>query len=142
MSDKFTKIVAVIALVIGLVAMFKGDGPSVGGLYNINPTQFISGFTAGGSNQFSVSSAGALTTSGAITSTAGISGTTGTLSSTLGVTATTTLSDGLVLNNSGICINFYATSSATRVHMTASTTTTVPNGAAGVMTFDYGACAY
>lgn len=59
---------------------------------------------------------------------------------TLGVTATTTLSDTVNFNNPAICINFYATSTATRVHFTASTTPTLPAGAAGVMTFDYGAC--
>lgn len=65
----------------------------------------------------------------------------GTFDSTLSVTATTTLSDTVNLNNPGICINFYATSTATRVHFTASTTAPLPTGAAGVMTFDYGACA-
>ena len=55
--------------------------------------------------------------------------------------STTTLSDTVNFNNPGICINFFATSSATRVHITASTTATLPAGAAGVLTFDYGACA-
>lgn len=62
--------------------------------------------------------------------------------STVGVTATTTLSDGLNLDNPGICINFFATSSATRTHFTASTTGTLPAGAAGVITFNYGPCAF
>lgn len=65
----------------------------------------------------------------------------GTFDSTLSVTATTTLADTVRLTNPGLCVDFFATSSATRVHMTASTTGSLPNGAAGVMTFDYGACA-
>ncbi len=55
--------------------------------------------------------------------------------------ATSTLSDTVNLNNGGICINFYPTSTQTRAHITASTTGTLPSGAAGVLTFDYGACA-
>ncbi len=63
-----------------------------------------------------------------------------TLYSTLGVSATTTLSDTVNFNNPGICINLYATSTVTRLHMVASTTAPA-NGAAGVMTLEYGACA-
>lgn len=63
-----------------------------------------------------------------------------TFSQTVGVTATTTLSDTINFDNPAICINFYATSSATRLHLVASTTATLPNGAAAVMTAAYGAC--
>lgn len=64
-----------------------------------------------------------------------------TITGTTAVTATTTLSDGLNLNNPGICINFYATSTATRVYMIASTTATI-EGVDGVMMFGYGSCAF
>lgn len=64
-----------------------------------------------------------------------------TLSSTLSVTATTTLSDTVNFNNPGICLNFYATSTATRMHMTASSTSLVNGVSTGVMLIDYGACA-
>lgn len=57
------------------------------------------------------------------------------------MSATTTLSDTVNFDNPGICINFYATSTATRLHMIASTTATLPNGAAAVMVAGYGACA-
>lgn len=61
--------------------------------------------------------------------------------STLAVTATSTLSDTVNFNNPGICINFYATSTATRMHMTASSTSLVNGVSTGVMLIDYGACA-
>lgn len=63
------------------------------------------------------------------------------LTSTLAVTATTTLSDTVNFNNPGICINFYATSTATRMHMTASSTSLVNGVTTGIMLIDYGACA-
>lgn len=74
------------------------------------------------------------------TSTLTVTGAT-TLSSTLGVTSTTTIADGLKLTNPGICIEFYATSTATKLHMVASTTATV-EGSDGIMLIEYGACAY
>lgn len=69
------------------------------------------------------------------------SGSASTFASTVAITATTTISDGLSLRNTtGLCVDFYATSSATIVHLTASTTPTLPEGAAGIITFDYGPC--
>jgi len=64
-----------------------------------------------------------------------------TQSSTLAVTATTTLSDTVNFNNPGICINFYATSTATRMNMVASSTSLVNGVSTGVMLIAYGACA-
>lgn len=68
-------------------------------------------------------------------------------SSTLQVTgkttayATTTVDNGLNLfNTAGFCVNFYATSSATELHLVASTTGTLPHGAAAAITANYGAC--
>ncbi len=45
------------------------------------------------------------------------------------------------LTASKFCIQFYATSSATVLKMVASTTATLPHGAAAVMTANYGTCA-
>lgn len=62
--------------------------------------------------------------------------TTGTFSS-----ATTTVSGQVNLTKNHFCFNFYATSTATELHMVASTTATLPHGAAAVMTANYGSCA-
>lgn len=52
----------------------------------------------------------------------------------------TTISGITTLTKSTFCINFYATSTATVLHMVASTTATLPNGAAAVITANYGSC--
>ena len=44
------------------------------------------------------------------------------------------------LTKATFCINFYATSTATQLYMVASTTATLPNGAAAVLTANYGTC--
>ncbi len=73
------------------------------------------------------------------TGTMGITGNT-TITGTLGVTATTTLADTVRLTNPAICVDFFATSTATVSHLVASTTATI-EGVDGVMMFAYGACA-
>lgn len=57
-----------VGLGFGYLVFHNGasTGP-VGGDYNLNKTQFIEGFTAGRTNQFSVSNAGALTTTDDLT---------------------------------------------------------------------------
>ena len=106
-----------------------------GGGYYVDGTAIIdgSGNVSGGTGAF----------------TGAVSGTTGTFTSTLAVTATTTLSDGLQLRNStGLCVDFYATSTATKVKMVASSTAQIVNGFAatgltenaGVILLQYGAC--
>ncbi len=82
-----------------------------------------------------------LTANGAIaaSSTLQVTGATR-LYSTLGVDATTTLKDTTAFTNSALCINFFATSSATQLHLTASTTGVLPVGAAAIMTADFGEC--
>ncbi len=62
------------------------------------------------------------------------------LYSTLDVDATTTLKDTVNFDNAALCINFYATSTATRLHLVASTTAVLPAGAGALMTADYGVC--
>jgi hypothetical protein len=52
----------------------------------------------------------------------------------------TTNYDALSLDKAPLCFNFYATSTATRLKLTASTTATLPAGAAAIMTADYGSC--
>lgn len=49
-------------------------------------------------------------------------------------------SSTLKLTNGTFCTNFYATSTATALHLVASTTPTLPHGAAAVVTANYGAC--
>lgn len=45
-----------------------------------------------------------------------------------------------VVSGAPICAEFYATSTATLLHFVASTTPTLPHGAAAVMTAAYGTC--
>lgn len=64
----------------------------------------------------------------------------GTSPGTLNVNSTATIGGSLkVLATTG-CIQFYATSTATSLYMVASTTGTIPPGAAAVMTANYGTC--
>ena len=127
--NKISLALAVVAIVIaGFALLETGKLPSFGST-DCTTTTCLSGGLAVTSGNLSVDS-GTAAVSGAAT-----------LSSTLAVTATTTLSDTVNFNNPGLCINFYATSTATRLHLTASTTPTLPKGAAAVMTANYGACA-
>lgn len=50
-----------------------------------------------------------------------------------------TVTSDIVSTKTGLCFNFYATSTATVGKMTASTTATV-EGVDGVMMFEYGSC--
>lgn len=90
----------------------------VGGLVNNLASHFTSGFYAGTTDQFSVSSAGALSTSGGITSTGAVVASSavnkGTLTLVAG-TATTTVTSG------AICVASNTTASST-VETYASTT--------------------
>ena len=109
-----------IGLVIGALA-FGGHAAKLGTTFNAavtetNPYWFYNGLKAGTASQFIADKSGAVTTTGGIT--------TNTLAS----------------SRSTLCFDFYATSTATQDHMTASTTGSLPAGAAGVMTFDYGSC--
>lgn len=71
----------------------------------------------------------------------------GGINSALPIKTSSTLTSAGV-TNSGVtdltkatfCINFYATSTATQLHMVASTTASLPHGAAAVMTANYGSC--
>jgi hypothetical protein len=55
--------------------------------------------------------------------------------------ATTTFSAQTNFTVPTLCINFFATSTATALELVASTTATLPNGAAAVITANYGTCA-
>lgn len=118
-------IVNTVAIVVIAVLLMVGNNQPLGG-----GTRMIHGLST---DSTSPSSGEVRTTTLTVTGAS-------TLSSTLGVTATTTLSDTVNFNNSGICINFYATSTATRTRLVASTTATI-EGVDGVMMWEYGACA-
>ena len=62
-----------------------------------------------------------------------------TKTASLEVTGNTTMAGDLVLNQGPFCIDFYATSTATRNKVTASTTATI-EGVDGVLMFEYGSC--
>ncbi len=92
MSNK-TKIalLAVVALIIGIVigAMFAPKGSNLGSVRLVQD-QFVEGLKAGRTNQFVISNAGVVTSSGALTAGA-ITGTTGTFSGAIsGTTGTFT----------------------------------------------------
>lgn len=118
-------------IVIGLIISSIGGSNALGGVYNNVKNYFAEGISVGSSSQFTVSSAGALTTSGTVTMSGAttlsgdptISG--GTLNVTTSNTATSTIIGG--------CFQFYATSTATALNFTASTTP-------GIMYSSYGAC--
>lgn len=116
--------VAIAGVVVGM--LLSAGGVNLGGVYSEVTKDFSQGISVDGTT--------IIDGSGAITAT------TGSFSSTLAVTATSTLSDTVNFNNPGICINLYATSTATIGHMVASTTATI-EGVDGVMLFAYGACA-
>jgi hypothetical protein len=68
MSDKITKVLAVIALVFGLVAIVVALSKSpklesYAGMYNTNPSHNYGNFYAGGADQFSVLADGTITAS-------------------------------------------------------------------------------
>ncbi len=122
---------------IVLVAILVLVGGNQSGLFGATGTRFPYGISADSTSPSAGEVRGStLTITGAQTLTGASA-----LSSTLGVAATTTLADGLQLTNPGICIEIYATSTATKGHMVASTTATI-EGVDGVMMFAYGACDY
>ena len=101
--------------VAGAVLALTG-GAMLGGEVELTAKKFTQGIFAGTANQFSIEADGDLSTSGAIT-------TTGQIRS----------------DKSTFCMDFYATSTATRVKMTASSTATI-EGTDGVMVTSYGSC--
>ena len=125
-----TGVIAVILAVVASLALVGNNQPNLKGTTNYDDIDVSDGYAVDGTT--------VIDGSGNVD--APITSTTGTFSSTLSATATTTLSDTVNFNNGGICINFYATSTATRLHITASTTATI-EGVDGVMMMEYGACA-
>jgi hypothetical protein len=93
-----------------IALLFVPQGMSFGGTYNQTVKYFSQGFAAGESDEFAVDADGDLLTEGTIRS-----------------------------DRSTFCLDFYATSTATRVRMTASSTATI-EGTDGVMVASYGAC--
>jgi len=79
MSKKIAIFLAIVALVVGVVigAMFAPTSSNLGSVRFIQD-KFVSGLTAGLSDQLSISSAGVLTTSAGIVNTGAITGSTAT----------------------------------------------------------------
>jgi len=123
-------VVVAIAAMFGIQKLIAGS-PSFGAVGNLLAEHYIPYVST---NQ-GYSSALPIVT----TSTLGAGNTT--VTGTLGVSATTTLSYPVNLNNSDLCVNFYATSTATQLHMVASSTSLVNGVSTGVMLLSYGACA-
>lgn len=148
-KEKLAWVIAVVAIVAALGLWFtRSNGVSVGAPGGLLIENYIPAilYNDGYKSAKGIDTTSTLDVDGAATlgagtfsSTLGVTGA-ATLSSTLAVTATTTLSDTVKFDNGGICIDFYATSTATRAHMTASTTATI-EGVDGVMMWEYGACA-
>lgn len=108
---------SVLAGLVGAVIFVAlPGGPTLGGVYSQSNQNFSQGLKVGTSEQFVVSSAGAVTASGDIT-------TTGQIAS----------------DKATFCMNIYSTSTATRGKLMASSTATI-EGVDGVLLFSYGAC--
>lgn len=110
-------IVSVVALVITGYAVFGTGHTTLFGSTDCQTTTCLTGGLAITTGNFSVDAG------------------------TANISATTTLADTVQFTNPALCVNFYATSTATVLHLVASTTATLPAGAAAVMTANYGACA-
>ena len=122
------------ALVAGVVIGYFAVGPTFGGVYNQVSNTFREGLNAGTTNQFTVSSAGVVSTSGTLAAGA-ITGTGLTVTTTNAATSTTSVG----------CVQTTATSTATPIKLefsTGSTTVGLPAGTAGngLVSWRYGSC--
>lgn len=97
-------------VVVGLLLAAASQGNGLGGVYSQVEKTFAQGIEVGKTGQFAVDEDGDLLTSGSLRS-----------------------------DKTGFCFDFYATSTATRVKMTASSTATI-EGTDGVMVTSYGSC--
>jgi len=124
--------VVVILALLGAVAFFRGSSSSFGafqqGEVQNNPFIFLNGFSAGSSQQFLVDASGLLTVGK-------------TLTQTTTNTATSTAIFG--------CVQLYATSTATPIHLEISTTTmlstftggaNITSATGGGVAWKYGVC--
>lgn len=133
-TEKVLGVGVLIAIVIAVGAFLQSaGGVSVGlvspnDLTSTNFTQLTAsdGLAVGTSQQFQVSSAGALSTS------AGSLSVTGTGTSTVAVTTTST--------TKGVCFNLIATSSATAINMTFAASTTAASTVGIAPILRYGVC--
>lgn len=128
MNNKQLTFGFIICLVIALVSLFRPVPAPVGAG---NPNRFPNGYMDTGYGYY-------------VNGTEVVGSSREVAASTLSASATTTLSDGLELRNStGLCVDFYATSTATKVKMVASSTAAITGQVtenAGVMLLRYGAC--
>lgn len=116
---KFAKTAGLVfaGVIVGLL-LSAASSNRLGGVYNQVTNYFREGIKVGTSNQFEVTSAGAVTTSGALTTTGDATVSGGTLNLTTSNTATSTIIVG--------CIQTYATSTATPIKIQATTTAHAP----------------
>lgn len=134
----------IVGAVVGglLAASFGSVVPSVGGVYSQSEKTFGQGIAVGTARQFVVSSTGALTTSGAISSasiasTGAVSGTTGTFSGDVSVTTSNTATSSIEVG----CIQQYATSTATAwKFVIVASSTQIATGYNGLVYAKYGTC--
>jgi hypothetical protein len=114
-------ILAVVALIIGIVfgAMFAPKNSNLGGLVRLTQDQFAAGLKAGTTGQFVISSAGAVTSSGALSAGA-ISGTTGTFTG-IATLATTSVRSLCVFNGTEFTKISFAAGSTTPAYATSTT---------------------
>lgn len=136
MIDTLKKMIlpAIVAVVVTLIVLVGNQPANIGSAGDIEtfPVWFAKGLYGGATKVQIVDSSGNLV--------APITGSTGTFSSTLGVTGTTTLSNGLNLNKVNLgCVSFFATSSATRLHMQFEATSATSTFAGGIEA-SFGAC--
>ncbi len=134
---EFSGVVALVILAIMGLMNLKGASDLVGTAIDCQAVTcfttlgVLTSFQVDGSSIFN----GSVTQTGnmAVTGNLAVSGTTN-------LTSTTTMADTVRLTNPAICVDFYATSTATLVRLVASSTATI-EGVDGVMMFGYGACA-
>jgi len=139
-TEKVLGFGVLIAIVIAVGAFLQSaGGVSVGvvspnDLTSTNFTQITAsdGLAVGTSQQFQVSSAGVVSSSGALGTTAGSLSVTGTGTSTVAVTTTST--------TKGVCFNLIATSSATAINMTFAASTTAASTVGIAPILRYGVC--
>lgn len=141
-KDQFVSGVAVLALIVAGVAAFvafSATGTFAGVAHN-QKESFMQGLFAGQGRQLSISNAGVLTSSAAMTVTAnasiGAAAGGGVLTIPTSNTATSSIRVG--------CIQFNATSTATVGHLEFNTqgTTTLNGTSAGSVAWKYGSCPF
>jgi len=117
----------IVGVIVGLLIPTGSTTSNLGGVYHSVREYFNEGISVGKTNEFTVSNAGEVVTSGDLT----IGG--GTLTVSTSNTATSTIAVG--------CIQSYATSTATSLRLQFTASTTAPTNGSGVIpVISYGTC--